>query len=226
VVKVDQFNHVPAIADLPTEALDPRAIPGPQLRELTALMYPAHDFGTKLLTQHLQPALEAAGLWRTGLLGSISYSDRYLHAPLPMLLLLQTAAALKQALATQDSPDLPVHVATQTLRDGGGRGSPSRLEQDWPREADRRETTAALAATLRLALRMRSGAAPHQRRMELRFTDGVRAVLLFDQGFGCWRAIGNDRHNFNASGAQQAEALLGLTSGISCTPSFLIVTSG
>src|SRR3546814_1084537 len=55
-------------------------------------------FGAKL-KQHM----EAAGIWHPGQLVRISYSDRYLNAPLPMLLFLRTCEALAAELKAGDT---------------------------------------------------------------------------------------------------------------------------
>src|SRR3546814_17318312 len=66
-------------------------------------------FGAKL-KQHMA----AAGIWHPGQLVRISYSDRYLNAPLPMLLFLRPCAALAAELKAGDTVEADVLVQTLT----------------------------------------------------------------------------------------------------------------
>jgi len=50
--------------------------------------------------------------------------------------------------------------------------------------------------------------AAHGRKLTLHFSNSEKAIILFDQGFGYWRAQSGDRHDFRASPQQQVKALL------------------
>ncbi|HXG99737.1 MAG TPA: hypothetical protein VNI79_04900 [Sphingomicrobium sp.] len=90
--------------------------------------------------------------------------------------------------------------------------SPTRqwLNQNWPDEDDRADTIAALAAQLKFKFDYDDREASHSRRLILEYADGTRAVVLFDQGFGYWRATSEGRHNFRQYPDAQAKALLDL----------------
>jgi hypothetical protein len=83
-----------------------------------------------------------------------------------------------------------------------------RMHHDWRDEDDRAETIKALAERLGFAASYDDSQAPHGRKLTIRFDDGDAAVLLFDQGFGYWRAGSGDRHDFRAGPKGQAKALL------------------
>lgn len=163
-------------------------------------------FGKVLVSRILKPELEAAGLWKPGQLESLSYSDRYVKAPLPSLLLLRAAAALRDALDAKNDA-VTVSITTERLRTDYNRRAPYRLWDNWDDEADRTDTIQALADRFRLACTVNYGSAAHGRKLVIRYKDGSQAILLFDQGFGYWSASGSTQHNFRASPAQQAKLL-------------------
>jgi hypothetical protein len=82
------------------------------------------------------------------------------------------------------------------------------LQNNWKSEDDRADVIEALAGRLRFECHYQDSHAPHGRKMAIQYEDGSEALILFDQGFGYWRATSNDRHDFRARPAQQASALL------------------
>lgn len=59
------------------------------------------------------------------------------------------------------------------------------------------------------------GDLPHRRELAFSLLDGRRFRLLFDQGFGAWRAVGPDiRHDFLAEPSVQARRLLRLSASV------------
>lgn len=165
------------------------------------------QFGTTLVNKVLKEELEATGLWKPGKLEGLAYSDRYLKAPLPALLMMHTMAALRKALAP-DGATIPLSIITERLRNDRYGGAPRRLRENWPNDDDRANTIAELAARSGFELKYDDAAAPHGRKVVLTYQDGTSAILLLDQGFGYWRAQGVDQHNFRAAPAAQAKALL------------------
>lgn len=168
---------------------------------------PLAQFGRLLVGNVLRPELEAAGLWRPGKLAALAYSDRYLKAPLPALLALRTFATMRDALVGQGRR-IPLALTTEPLKDDRNASQPRYLGQNWQDENDRAETIEALAAQLSFGCTYVDAAPPHGRKLSLTYSDGSEAILLFDQGFGYWRARSNDQHNFRASPMIQAKALL------------------
>ncbi len=168
---------------------------------------PVKQFGAGMVSRVLKADLEAAGLWKPGQLAAIGYSDRYLKAPLPVLLMFRTVAALRDALAPKGVL-IPFDVVTEPLRDDRYGGAPFKIGNNWQNEGDRADVVEALAGRLRLQCRYDDSYAPHGRKMKIRYDDGTVAVILFDQGFGYWRATSSDRHDFRAGPERQAGALL------------------
>lgn len=166
---------------------------------------PANSFGARLVKTRLQPELETAGLWRPGKLRSLSYEDRYLHAPLPALLLLRTCAALRKSLCDDTSTNIPLEILTSPLR--SDRRSPRKIFHDWYDEDARADTVQALGEKLGIDVAFRTGDAPHGRRLTLWFEDDAPAVILFDQGFGYWQTAGSSDHDFRAHPNAQAAQL-------------------
>lgn len=198
----------PLIVGIDEEDLERTAVAGrDRVRELkAALSRPAHQFGAGLVNNFLKPELEAAGLWKPSHLQSIEYTDRYLVAPLPVLLLARTLAALRDSLASGNgAPEIT--VITAPLKRDDFRGSPTQINQNWLDEADRKETTIALLNAFGLEAQYSGLGAAHNRRLTLNYDDGSKAVIFFDQGFGYWRAPPGSRHDFISSPASQARAL-------------------
>lgn len=156
-------------------------------------------FGAKL-KQHM----EAAGVWHPGQLVRISYSDRYLNAPLPMLLFLRTCEALAAELKAGDTVE--VDVAVQPLKKDR---VPYRIFNDWNHEGDREDVAQYLGEKLGLDVALQvTDSAIHGRKLELEYADGRKALVLLDQGFGYWRIVGNPpRYDFRAAPAAQASDL-------------------
>lgn len=198
----------PPVVLVDDEKFERPTSPGDRVRELTSgLSRAAHQFGSGLVKNLLKPELEAAGLWRPGKLTAIEYTDRYLVAPLPVLLLGRTLVALRDALSQEDKSPA-VRIVTAPLRRDDFRGLPTLISHNWRDEADRAETIVGLMAAFRLGCNYDGQGAPHHRRLTLSYDDGLKAVIFFDQGFGYWRAGGATRHDFNKSPALQAKALV------------------
>lgn len=216
----------PAFKSIDANELERRTQLGDSVRLLSSDSgRSAKLFGQGIVNRVMKEGLEAAGLWKPGRLVGIAYSDRYLHAPLQVLLLMRTAAALRDALATKGA-SLPLSVQTRPLgnRTDGGQ---SRLIHDWRFEDDRKGTAVDLAKRLGLDCTFLSGQIPHGRKMTLQFNDQTNAVILFDQGFGYWRASGSDSHNFRMQASIQASVLLNsstLVSGLG--ESYIAITRG
>lgn len=189
------------------EDLERTETTGDRVRELkAALSRPAHQFGEGLVKNLLKPELEAADLWKAGRLTSIEYTDRYLVAPLPALLMARTLAAFRDQLAPRGASPA-VTIITAPMRKDSFRGPPTQLNNNWLNEEDREQTIRTLLESFNLDARYMGRGAAHHRRLMLEYDDGSAAVIFFDQGFGYWRAAAGARHDFNRSPAAQAKAL-------------------
>ncbi|MEG3147613.1 DEAD/DEAH box helicase [Sphingomonas sp. RT2P30] len=164
-------------------------------------------FGGGFVSRLLQGELEAANLWKPGELISIEYSDRYLKAPLPVLLMIQTVAALRDALVAKGAP-LALSVRTEQLRPERDHRPAIRLNDNWQDANDRADVVEGLAAALNFTCSYDDSGSAHGRKLKLCYRDGSQAIVLFDQGFGYWRSQSNDRHNFRASPQQQIKDML------------------
>ncbi|MBP8233225.1 MAG: hypothetical protein KAY22_13045, partial [Rhizorhabdus sp.] len=162
-------------------------------------------FGAKLKQQ-----MEAAGIWRPSELVRISYSDRYLNAPLPMLLFLRTCEALASELHATTAE---VHVIVQSLKKDR---IPNRIFSDWYLEEDREDVAQILGTKLGLSVSLKAiDRTIHGRKMELEYTDGSKAIILLDQGFGYWRIAGSlPWYDFRAAPAAQALELYKLRASV------------
>ncbi len=190
------------------DALEHRSTPGSRVRFLeNDAGRPLVQFGQLLVANVLRPELEAAGLWKPGASVALTYSDRYLKAPLPALLALRTLAALRDALIGKGKP-AKLALITEPLKQDRNAGQPRYLGQNWQDEDDRAETIEELARLFCFDCIYADAAAPHGRKLGLTYGDGTGAALLFDQGFGYWRTRGQDQHSFRASPTAQARALV------------------
>jgi len=190
------------------EMLERELKPGDKVRIIAAdFGRPLRQFGSSIVSRILKEDLESAGLWKPGRLARLEYSDRYLKAPLPVLLMVQTVTALRNALAPAGAK-VPLTIVTEPLRMDGYGGAPRYLWNNWPNDDDRADVILALAELYGFTTSYDDAAAPHGRKLTIEYDDGTRAVILFDQGFGYWRAQGPDQHNFRDPPARQAKALL------------------
>lgn len=158
--------------------------------------------------------MEAAGIWHRGQLIRISYSDRYLNAPLPMLLFLRTCEALAAELKAADTVE--VDVVVQPLKKDR---APYRIYNDWDHEGDREDVAQFLGEKLGLDVALEvTESAIHGRKLELEYADGRKALVLLDQGFGYWRIVGNPpRYDFRAAPAAQVSDLYRSSAAVSGT---------
>lgn len=202
------MSDMPAMRRIDEDKLERASTSGDRVRIIQSDPgRPVRQFGPGLVNRVLKEDLEAAGLWKPRQLKAISYSDRYLKAPLPVLLMLRTVAALRDALAPERAV-IPLTITTEPLREDSYGGAPFKLQNNWKSEDDRADVIEALAGRLRFECSYQDSHAPHGRKMAIQYEDGSEALILFDQGFGYWRATSNDRHDFRARPAQQASALL------------------
>ena len=144
--------------------------------------------------------LETAAMRKLGV-AEITYSDRYLLTPVAVLLLAGVVAGMPGAGSARVRIDL--------APSGTRGGDPWRVFDGFEHDRDRVAVLAALLPTARVTLAERKTDLPHRREFAFTLKDGRRYRLLFDQGFGAWRAIGSEiRHDFQALPDSQARKLL------------------
>lgn len=216
-----------AVEPIDADRFERAAAAGDRVRILAAdPARPIRNFGTGFVSRVLKEELDAAGLWKPQQLTALEYYDRYLKAPLPVVLLMRTLVALRDALA-KPGATVPLTIVTAPLRDDRYGGAPRRLRDNWPDEEDRAEATIALAERCGFEPSYDDGKAPHGRKLVIRYGDGSAAIVLLDQGFGYWRSRGPDHHNFRAGPSAQAKALLDACATVAGEgESYIAVTKG
>jgi ATP-dependent helicase YprA (DUF1998 family) len=205
---VDASIEPLALHPIESERFERTSGPGDKIRIIAAESgCLSRQFGSGIVSRILKEDLAGAGLWKPGQLAAITYSDRYLKAPLPVLLMMQTVTALRTSLAPSGAK-VPLAIATEQLRADRYGSIPRCLWNNWPNDDDRAEVFAALAERCGFDLSYNDAAAPHGRKLVIEYDDSTRALILFDQGFGYWRAQNGGQHNFRAPPSSQAKALL------------------
>jgi DEAD/DEAH box helicase domain-containing protein len=226
VVKIDMTAPI-LLQPIDSEALERTVKPGDRVRIVASDNgRPLRQFGIGLVKSVLQVELEATDLWKPGRLVSLQYTDRYLKAPLPALLMLQTLAALRDALAPKTS-DTKLSIVTEPLRFDRNDPPARMIWNNWPNENDRADTIITLAERFRFACDYDDASAPHNRKLTLNYDDGTSAMVLFDQGFGPWRARNAQRHDFRAGPQAQAKAMFDMSGFVAAEDeSYIAITRG
>jgi ATP-dependent helicase YprA (DUF1998 family) len=206
VVSAD-LSDVPEIRPVGDDALERQLRSGARVKLIEADPgRPLRLFGNGLMAL-IKPELQAAGAWKPGQLKALEYSDRYVKSPLTAVLAIRTMRALKDALAASEAVKLSIQ--TEPLKPGNYSGYPRQLRHDWRDERTREEVLRRLAERLGFPdYRYSKEGAPHGRKLTIAYADGTGAVVLFDQGFGYWRAASGDAHDFMAPSTKQVDALL------------------
>lgn len=151
----------------------------------------------------LQQLLAEAGAPDDQRIVELSYSDRYLNSPLVTRMALDCFKELCRPI-----PGEPVSVTLhlQTLKPSDR--SMRAVWDDWKRGGDRLDVISLFGRRIGLAVTSREGAPRHGRVLALTYANGVKASVLFDQGFGAWGAQGSQSSfDFHAPPAHQTNAL-------------------
>jgi len=169
----------------------------------TGLDGPFSSFGQKLWRQIENGAPDFVAKLRREAITSIEYSDRYLFAPLPLRLLLET---LRYLPGRPTDRRLPVTVRTQVERSAGDfRGDGIALQHNW---RDLRARDAVIVSALQtVGAQAKIVTVPredidHARILNIKYQDG-RTELILDQGFGFWRTAATVRFDFTANYGRQ-----------------------
>lgn len=168
----------------------------------------------------LMPHIRAAG--GEGALASITYNDRYLQTPLTVRLLAEAARGLRDALGNPER--LPIRIVTNPLREN--ERQPFAPDHDWQYGEDRDDVLTGLLEQAGFAVTLESHDATHGRTMALRFSSGKTVRIVFDQGFGPWRAPRIARFDFGIAAPQQLAKLLQFNALITAKGAgYMVITS-
>jgi len=162
---------------------------------------PLAGFGATFAALILPAIREAGG---KSALKSLTYNDRYIQTPLVVRLLTDALAAVAEGLSP-GYRDMSITIVTNALKPNTRQ--PFAPDHDWQYEEDRREVLEELLGRHGLLLNLTEADAQHGRSLVLQFADGPRVAVIFDQGFGPWRAPRFARFDFGENAMNQAEQL-------------------
>ncbi len=127
-----------------------------------------------------------------------TYVDRYLTTPLTLRLLSEVLRAMPGAP--------PAGLTVQTARVSRSTRMPFAVFDSFAADSERQAVLRCLVGDAQIDVRDRQQV-PHERTLALRLGDGRIVVVMLDQGFGAWRAVGTPRHEFHADPVRQARAI-------------------
>ncbi|HAD28313.1 MAG TPA: hypothetical protein DCF96_06570 [Rhodobacteraceae bacterium] len=142
--------------------------------------------------------LEVNALKEIGL-KSLTYSDRYLMAPLVISML----SSVLRATPGRGNVEVFVDMAKAEHLPF----EPRMIWDNFKSDAQRIDVIQALLPGVTLSME-RKNDLPHYRALSGELNDGRKFVMLLDQGFGAWRAQGTVRHDFEGTPTQQAKMLV------------------
>ncbi len=145
----------------------------------------------------IEDPLIAASI-RTYCVRNVFYSDRYLLTPLNLRLLLEVLRNIPGGR--------PQELSILTARISRRGSSGWTVFHAFPEDGMRRSVMQELFPEAQIDITDKSQL-PHERSLRLVLGDDREITLLFDQGFGAWRAQGTHRHDFAAKSSSQARSL-------------------
>ena len=131
-------------------------------------------------------------------LSKVTYTDRYLQAPLPVRLLFEVLRTTPGGLPK----DIEVVTAAQR-RDGAWKRNT--IEDNWAEDRLRRETMQALLPGTKIDIRPKRDC-PHPRCLTLEWQDGRSLRINLDQGLGTWKTTGRIAPRFDVDEAPATQA--------------------
>lgn len=144
--------------------------------------------------------LEVNALREVGL-KSLTYSDRYLMTPMAISML---SSVLRATPGVKDA-EVSAHMGKAEHLPF----EPRMIWDNFASDAQRTDVLRALLPGVNLSL-TRKNDLPHYRALSGELNDGRKFIILLDQGFGAWRALGPVRHDFESTPMQQAKILANL----------------
>ena len=152
-----------------------------------------------------------------GRLTGVSYCDRYLMTPWPLLLLREVLLRLVREERVDSATTLRLltrDIKTRDIRPDFGRDRVNRsIHEPWRDNGARRSFIDQAISTGRGRQRWKgpfqfeTGDAPHFRELRLEWEGGVAWTLKLDQGFGPWRCRPSEDFPFDAPPRDQVIAL-------------------
>ena len=148
----------------------------------------AEKFGVRLLDR-LESAMGGDLLSGGEDIKTVIYRDRYLNAPLPVMLLVSFVAAIKNKYNPRWDNPLVEIVAVEVPPDDRGYQSSTQVFHNWP-SSQVRDAAIQAAFSYRgmdsVVRNLPKPIASHARMLEVGTTHGKKLKVWFDQGFGYW----------------------------------------
>jgi hypothetical protein len=192
-----------AMIEIPLDSLLPSSEVG--MREIKREMDgPIETFGQRFALL-IKVLLGGLGAWSDASIVSLVYEDRYLGSPLQMKLALDAMSALA---AKPGAP--PVQVILRTRRPANQR-APWQMSHDWEDGEVWSRTVKRYGQLRGLDITIEPEGA-HARAMALEFSDGRKATLWPEYGFGAWMPGPTERPRFpfERTANEQADHLVQL----------------
>ena len=146
---------------------------------------------------------------RTHGVSKVNYTDRYLLTPIALRLLVEVLARIPGG----KKKSLNVATARCSRKESSG----WTVFHNFTEDTMRRSVMQELLPDAQIDIREKRDL-PHERRLQLHLSDGRRVTVLFDQGFGAWRALGTPRYDFSAQPAKQARFLKSMSFLVEAKP--------
>ena len=148
----------------------------------------AEKFGSRLL-ERFQSALGGQLIGGDDDIKTVIYRDRYLNAPLPVMLLVSLLAAIKSCyIARWGNPQIEI-VSIEMSTDDRYQQPATQVFHNWPSTSDR-DTAIKAAFSYRgmnaVVRNLPRASASHARMLEIGTSQGRKLKFWFDQGFGYW----------------------------------------
>jgi ATP-dependent helicase YprA (DUF1998 family) len=165
---------------------------------------PAKAFGRRFWSYLARQApLEVEAIRQSGV-AQLHYTDRYLLTPLALRLLVEVINAAPEASNA--------HVEIDTARADRPAITPKFVYDGFPHSSDKHaEVLREMLPRASVRTAARKTSLPHQRALTVGLRDGRDLLVLFDQGFGGWRAEGAVSFDFDLEVKKQARKLQGLS---------------
>jgi len=164
---------------------------------------PITQFGRSFwkLIRELRPQI-----FRDVPLKQVTYSDRYLRAPLPVRLLQELLRTMPDRHA-----NTRIEVVSSAL-DRGDRWQNKTIEDNWTEDRLRLQAMKGVLVGANVQILNRRDC-PHPRRFTLEWEDGRKALIHLDQGLGSWAISGRSAPSFDVEldPTRQAKELLKLS---------------
>jgi len=178
----------------------------------------AAKFGARLL-ERLHATYGKSLVERGDSIKSVMYRDRYLNAPLPVMLLLSLITAMRIQYKDSWNNTLVEIVSVEVPSDDRYTQAATQVFHNWPTTESRDDAILAAFASNGIQADVESlpkALASHARVLEIGMESGVKLKIWFDQGFGYWvvpkstsrtSSTANTRFRFNELASFQGEEI-------------------